>query len=80
MEENCQLDFPPGYRADLVVRQGEETRVIEVKSRTSLARSPRMTELAEKLHDILGWSYDLLPVGEPEKLESREAAHPFAGE
>ena len=80
VKENCQLEFLPGYRADLVVRKGEETRVIEVKSKTSLARSPRMKEVAEKLHDIPGCSYDLLLVGEPEKLESPEGAHPFAEE
>ena len=80
VEENCQLDFLPGYRADLVVRKGEETRVIEVKARTSLARSPRMTELAEILYEKPGWSYDLLLVGEPEKLESPEGAKPFAEE
>jgi uncharacterized protein YutE (UPF0331/DUF86 family) len=80
VEENCQLDFLPGYRADLVVRKGEETRVIEVKSRTSLARSPRMTELAEILYEKPGWSYDLLLVGEPEKLESPKGAQPFAEE
>ncbi|MDE0080981.1 MAG: hypothetical protein OXO50_25900 [Caldilineaceae bacterium] len=80
VEENCRLDFLPGYRADLVVRKGEETRVIEVKARTSLARSPRMTELAEILYEKPGWSYDLLLVGEPEKLESPEGAKPFAEE
>lgn len=80
VKENCQLEFLPGYRADLVVRKGEEIRVIEVKSRTSLAKSPRMKEVAEKLHDIPGCSYDLLLVGEPEKLESPEGAHPFAEE
>ena len=80
VEENCQLDFLPGYRADLVVRKGEETRVIEVKARTSLARSSRMTELADILYEKPGWSYDLLLVGEPEKLESPEGAKPFAEE
>ena len=80
VEENCQLDFLPGYRADLVVRKGAETRVIEVKSRTSLARSPRMKELAEILYEKPGWSYDLLLVGEPEKLESPKGAQPFAEE
>ncbi len=80
VEEGCQLDFLPGYRADLVVRKGKETRVIEVKSRTSLARSPRMAEVVEILYGKPGWSYDLLLVGEPEKLESPEGAQPFAEE
>ena len=78
VEENCQLDFLPGFRADLVVRKNDEARVIEVKSRTSLAWSPGMKELAEILYDKPGWSYDLLLVGEPEKLESPEGAHSFS--
>lgn len=80
VEENCQLEFLPDYRADLVVRKGEETRVIEVKARTSLARAPRMAEVVEILYEKPGWSYDLLLVGEPEKLESPEGAQPFAEE
>lgn len=80
VEENCLLEFLPGYRADLIVRKGKEVRVVEVKSRTSLARSPRMTELAEILYDKPDWSYDLLLVGEPEKLESPEGAQPFREE
>lgn len=80
VEENCQLEFLPGYRADLVVRKGEETRVIEVKARTSLARAPRMAEVVEILYEKPGWSYDLLLVGEPEKLESPEGSQPFAEE
>jgi len=80
VEENCELDFLPGYRADLVVRKGEEVRVIEVKARTSLARSPRMAEVAETLYGKPGWSYDLLLVGEPEKLDSPEGARSFAVE
>ena len=80
VEENLPLDFLPGFRADLVVRKDNEVRVIEVKSRTSLARSPRMNELAEILYSKPGWSYDLVLVGEPEKLESPEGAQPFAEE
>ena len=80
VEENCLLEFLPGYRADLIVRKGKEVRVVEVKSRTSLARSPRMTELAEILYDKPDWSYDLLLVGEPEKLESPEGAQSFREE
>ena len=80
VEENCPLEFLPGFRADLVVRKDGEVRVIEVKSRTSLAATPKLNELAEILYDKPGWSYDLLLVGEPEKLESPEGAQPFAEE
>ncbi len=77
VEENCPLDFLPGFRADLVARKEGDVRVIEVKSRTSLAATPKLNELAEILYDKPGWSYDLLFVGEPEKLESPTGAEPF---
>ncbi len=80
VEENSPLDFLPGFRADLVVRKYGEVRVIEVQSKTSMARSPRMKELAEILYSKPGWSHDLLLVGEPEKLESPKGAQPFAEE
>ena len=80
VEENCPLEFLPGFRADLVARKDGEVRVIEVKSRTSLAATPKLNELAEILYSKPGWSYDLLLVGEPEKLESPEGAQPFAEE
>ena len=80
VEENCELDFLPGFRADLVARKDGDVRVIEVKSRTTLALTPKLNELAEILYSKPGWSYDLLLVGEPEKLESPEGAQPFAEE
>ena len=80
VEEDCPLDFLPGFRADLVASKAGDVRVIEVKSRTSLAATPKLNELAEILYGKPGWSYDLLLVGEPEKLESPEGAQPFAEE
>ena len=74
------LDFLPGFTADLVARKGDEVRVIEVKSRTSLTATPQLNELAEILYSKDGWSYDLLLVGEPEKLDSPEGVQSFAGE
>lgn len=80
VEENCPLEFLPDFRADLVARKDDDVRVIEVKSRTSLALTPKLNELAEILYSKPGWSYDLLLVGEPEKLEAPEGAQPFAEE
>ena len=78
VEENCPLDFLPGFRADLVARKVGDVRVIEVKSRTSLAATPKLNELAEILYAKPGWSYDLLLVGEPEKLDAPENAQSFS--
>ena len=80
VEEDCPLDSLPGFRADLVARKGDAVRVIEVKSRTSLAATPQLNELAEILYSKPDWSYDLLLIGEPEKLESPEGALSFRGE
>ena len=78
VDENCPLDFLPGFRADLVVRKDGEAKVIEVRFRTSLAGSPQIEELARILHDKPGWSFELLLVGEPERLDSPEGAQSFA--
>ena len=80
VEENCPLEFLPGFRADLVVRKDGETKVIEVKYKASLAVSPKIRELSRILHDKPGWSFELLLVGEPEKLDSPEGAQSFAEE
>ena len=41
---------------------------------------PNVAELAEILYDKPGWSFELLLVGEPEKLDSPEGAQSFARE
>lgn len=71
------LDFLPGFFADLVARKGEEVKVIEVKSRASLAASPQIGELARILDSKLGWSLDLVMVGEPERLDSPSGASAY---
>ena len=72
------LDFFLGFRADLVVKKGTDKRVIEVKKRSSLAADPRIRELAQLIDAKPEWSFDLLLVAEPEKLDSPAGAHPFA--
>ena len=71
------LDFLPDFRADLIVRKDGETKVIEVKSRSSLAANPKIRELAEIVESKPGWSFELLLVAEPEKLESPEGERPL---
>ncbi len=73
------LDFFPGLRADLLVRKGDEAKVIEVKSRSSLAANPRISQLARIIDSMPGWSFELLLVGEPEKLDSPEGARSLEG-
>ena len=74
---DAPLDFLPGFRADLLVRRGDEVRVIEVKSRQSLAADPKISELARLIDSKPGWRFELLLVSEPEKLDSPEGARSF---
>ena len=77
---DAPLDLLPGFRADLLARRGDEVRVIEVKSRNSLAADPRVREVAQLIDSKPGWSFDLLLVGEPEKLDSPAGACSFGNE
>ena len=71
------LDFLPGFRADLLVRKPDEVRVIEVKSRSSLAADSKIRQLARVIDSKPGWSFELLLVAEPQRLDSPEGARSF---
>ncbi len=74
------LDFLPGARADLLARKDDQVRVIEVKARSTLAATPQIVELAEIVDAKPGWSFDLVLVGEPEKINAPPGAQRFGGE
>ncbi len=74
---DAALDFLPDHRADLIVRKGDHVKVIEVKTRGSLAASSAAEELARAIDSKPGWSFELLLVAEAEKLEPPEGAHSF---
>ena len=74
------LEFMPDFVADLVAHKDDETVVIEVSTRAGLALNPRIGELVETLHAKPGWSFELLLVGESEKLESPASAQPLYGQ
>ena len=59
------LDFFPCFRADLVVREGGATKIIEVKTRSSIAADRRISELAYIIKSKPGWTFELILVGEP---------------
>jgi hypothetical protein len=64
------LEFMSDFVADLVARKDDETIVIEVSTQAGLALNSRISELVERLRTKPGWSFELLLVGEPEKLDS----------
>ena len=68
--QESPLEFLPDFRADLIVRKDGEAKVIEVKTRSSLAQSARTEKLARVLQQKPGWSLEILLVGEPDKLEA----------
>ncbi len=78
--ENSPLDFLPGFFADLVVRKDDEVKVIEIKSRASLAAKPKIRDLAMVIDSQPGWTFELLLVGEPEKLDAPEMSDAFQRE
>ena len=71
---DAPLDFLPGFRADLVVRKGDQAKVIEVKTRSSLAADRRIRQLAEILDSKPGWTFELIMVGEPENRDAPAGA------
>lgn len=73
----ASLDFFPGFIADIVARRNDETKVIEVKSRSTLAANPRIAELADILESKTGWTFELVLAGEPEREDSPEGARSF---
>ena len=68
------LEFMSDFVADLVARKDDETIVIEVSTQAGLALNTRISELVETLRTKPGWSFELLLVGEPEKLDSPPSA------
>lgn len=54
--------FLKNYRPDLIVRRGEETVVVEVKSRSSLSSLPPhyLSDLAEVIEKHQSWRLDLV--------------------
>lgn len=74
---NAPLQVLPGFEADLLVRKRDEVKVIAVKSRASLAASPRLRELAQVIDSKPGWSFELILVAEPERLDAPEGSKAF---
>jgi hypothetical protein len=69
--------FLAGYCPDLLVRRGDEAIIVEVKSRSSLTKDPRIRELARLVQAELHWNFELVVVGEEEQLNAPEGAAPF---
>ena len=71
---DAPLDFLPGYRADMVVKNGYETKVVEVKTRPSLLANPALDEFERIINARPGWRFELHLVGEPERAANGKNA------
>lgn len=70
-------DFLAGYQPDLLAWKGDESIVVAVKARSSLAKDPRVRELAQLLQTKPRWNFELVVVGEAEQLKVPEGVRPF---
>jgi hypothetical protein len=70
-------EFLASYQPDVLVQRGDEAIIVEVKSRSSLAKDPRITEMARLVQTEPHWNFELVLVGEEEQLSVPEGAHPF---
>ena len=68
------LEFLPGYRADMVVKNGYEIKVVEVKTRPSLAANPALEDYERIINSRPGWKFELQLVAEPAGLDVAENA------
>ena len=80
VQKDVPLDFFPNYQADLLATKNGEKRVVLVRTRTTLAADPKITQLARIIDEKPGLSFDLILVAEPEKLSSPEGARIFERE
>ena len=75
--QDAPLHFLPGFRADVLVKKGDERKVIAVKTRPSLVADPAFSEFKRIINSRPGWSFELLLVGEPERLDAGENPQPL---
>ena len=68
-------DFLKNYRPDMIVRRGDETVVIEVKSRSSLNSSSAqyLRNLAQVIEQHPGWRFELVMTNPEDATFSSEA-------
>ncbi|MCY3571765.1 MAG: hypothetical protein OXH19_10560 [Chloroflexi bacterium] len=72
-----ELDFMPGFRADLLARKGDQVRVIEIKSRSALVNAGVLDHLARAIEAQPGWSFELVLAAETETPEPPRGADPI---
>lgn len=80
VEQGAPLEFLPGFRADLLVQKDDEMKVVAVKARQSLTADPSIAKVARLLESKPCWTFELLLVSEPERVDSPEGISSFGAE
>ena len=70
-------EFLAGHHPAMLVQKGDEAIIVEVKSRSSLTKDPRIRELARLVQAEPHWHFELVLVGEEEQLRAPEGTRPF---
>ena len=79
--ERDQLpSFMKGFSPDLLMRKGDESVVVEIKSRPTMEREGRPSGLAGVVRDRPGWNYWLVPVNVGEQLRVPKGVRSFTRE
>ena len=69
--------FCPVFAPMCWSKKGDERKVIAVKTRPSLVADPAFSEFKRIINSRPGWSFELLVVGEPERLDAAENPQPL---
>ena len=72
------LENVPGFRADLVVRKDGHTKVVEVRTQSSLAAAEQLDEVARVINDTPGWSFELHLLGDADQSPVPAVSQDFA--
>ena len=72
--------FMKGFSPDLLMRKGDESVVVEIKSRPTMEREGRPSGLAGVVRDRPGWNYWLVPVNVGEQLRVPKGVRSFTRE
>lgn len=70
--KNALPNFLSDYQPDMIARNDEESVVVEVKSRSSLAHSEYLQSLADRIKEKAGWRFELVITNPKEESVSKQ--------
>ena len=73
-QEHQLPEFLNQFQPDLIVNNGQEHIVVEVKSRGQFSESSQVNELAKAVQNKVGWKFELVLLGPENSLSVGEAS------